>query len=90
MGSAPYVLLAIATFAVIGAMFYLRTLATRAGLPQEKEHWMVFAVFSGMIAVSGVEKENVWVSLIGLLLAVSGIVYHASRFIAQVKVRRSR
>lgn len=83
-----HVLLAIATSAVIGALFYLRVLATRAGLPQEKEAWMVFAVLAGMIAVTGVDKENVWVSLIGLVLAAVGIV-HAHRSITQARAKQA-
>lgn len=38
---------------------------------------MVFGVFAAMIAISGAMKENIGVSLIGLLLAVAGVVYHA-------------
>jgi hypothetical protein len=73
---------------VVGSLFYLRVLARRAGFCPEKEHWMVFGVFAGMIAVSGATKENLWLSLIGLLLAVFGVVYHAWLFINAAKAKR--
>ena len=78
-----------AALVVIASLFYLRVVAGRAGLHQEKEHWMVFGVFAGMIAVSGAAKENLWVSLIGLLLAVFGVVYHARLFIEAAKAKRN-
>jgi di/tricarboxylate transporter len=74
---------------VVAALFYLRRTAKRAGLHQEQEHWMVFGVFAGMIAVSGIIKENIWVSIISLLLAVFGVVYHARLIIAGVKTNRN-
>src|SRR5687767_105050 len=77
-----------AALVVVSTLFYLRSIARRAGLQQEKEHWMVFGVFAGAFAVSGASKENVWVSLIGLLLAVFGVVYHARLVLSGVKVER--
>lgn len=74
---------------VIAALFYLRRAAKRAGLHQEKEHWMVFGVFAGVIAVSGITKESIWVSLIALLLAVFGVIYHARLIIDGVKTKRN-
>lgn len=71
-----------AALAVIGCLFRLRWVARRAGFGQAKEHWMVFGVFAGSIAVSGAIKANPWVSLIGLLLAICGVAYHA-RFITR-------
>jgi len=74
-----------ATLLVIASLFYLRSIAQRAGVKQEREHWMVFGVLAGGIAVSGVTKENLGVSLIALLLAVVGVVYHARLVIESVK-----
>ncbi len=50
---------------------------------------MVFGVFAGMIAVSGITKENLWVSIISLLLAVFGVIYHARLIIEAVKTKRN-
>lgn len=77
--------LLLATFMVIASTFYLRGVARRVGLHQEKEHWMVFGVFAAVIAVGGATKENLWVLLIGLLLAVFGVVYHACCVVDGVK-----
>lgn len=73
---------------VVAALIYLRASARRHGVRLEKEHWMVFGVFSAMVALSGVIKDNHWVSLIGLLLAVAGVVYHA-RLVLDAAKRRS-
>lgn len=66
-----------AALAVIAWHFRLRWVARRAGFGQPREHWTVFGVFAGAIAVSGATKANPWVSLIGLLLAVCGVAYQA-------------
>jgi len=66
-----------AALAVIAWYMRLRWVARRAGFGQAKEHWMVFGIFAGAIAVSGAIKANPWVSLIGLFLAVCGVAYHA-------------
>jgi len=81
------IIVMIATLVVIVAMLYLRKVAARAGIRQQREHWMVFGVFAGMIAVSGVTKENLWMSLLGLLLAVFGVVHHARSVIDGVKAK---
>ena len=74
-----------ATVLVIASLFYLRSIAQRAGVKQEREHWMVFGALAWGIAVSGVTTENLWVALIALLLAVVGVVYHARLIIESVK-----
>lgn len=84
----PIILISAATILVIASLFYLRSIAQREGVKQEKEHWMVFGVFAGMIAVSGFTKENLWLALIGLLLAVFGVVYHARVIIGLIKAPR--
>jgi len=88
MNTLPIIVSAVA-IVVVAALFYLRRTAKRAGLHQEKEHWMVFGVFAGMIAVSGITKENLWVSIISLLLAVFGVIYHARLIIEAVKTKRN-
>ena len=85
----PVLIITSATMLVIGALYYFRVVANRAGFREEKEHWMVFGVFAGLIAASGVSKDNVWVSLIGLLLAVAGIIYHARLVLADAGERNA-
>ena len=68
-------LVSILAFVAIAATAYARRNAARSGLKPDHEHWMVFGVFAATIAASGMRKQNVWVSLIALLLAVFGYVY---------------
>lgn len=77
-----------ATLALLAVQLRRPTDAHRTASRQRKEHWMVFGVLAGGIAVSGALRENPSVSLAGFLLAVSGLLYRVPSVVDGMKAKR--
>ncbi len=84
------VALSLATLLVIGSLCYLRLAAKRAGLKPEKEHGMVLGAFAAVIAIAGATGGNRWVSLVGFLVAATGVVFYAHRVVESIKRLRKQ
>jgi hypothetical protein len=78
-------IISLLTYCVVASLIYLRGVAARSGLKQEKENWMVFGLTPVIIAGIGISKENAWASLLSLMTAIVGLVYHARLFIGDAK-----
>ena len=73
------IVILLAALVIVPSTFYLRAAARRVGLPRSKEPWPVLGVFVGAILVWGIDKDNVWLVLIGFLAVVSHLVHQACR-----------
>lgn len=80
MISAPD-LLSGATFVAVALLVYLCIAARRSGLKQKQEYWMVFGLVPVIIAGDGITRQNQWVSVIALLLAIVGLAFHARQYL---------
>lgn len=83
--SASPLMISILAYGVVIALIYLRRVAAKAGLKQESEYRNVFGLLPFIVASKGIQNDNVWVSLIALVTAIVGIVYHARLFLKAVK-----